>query len=52
MTSSEELSNPSLPEFHVMDHVEGGSATGWQDARDVLALWRIMYSLVAGGNRP
>jgi pimeloyl-ACP methyl ester carboxylesterase len=30
----------------VMDHVEGGGAAGWQDVRDFLALWRVMYALV------
>ncbi len=32
----------------VMDHVEGGGGARWQDARDFLALWRIMYGLIAG----
>ena len=36
----------------VMDHVEGGGTAGWQDARDFLGLWRVMYALIAGGNRP
>lgn len=32
----------------VLDHVEGGAAARWQDARDFLALWRVMYGLLAG----
>ena len=36
----------------VMDHVEGGGGAGWQELRDFVALWRVMYGLVAGGNRP
>jgi hypothetical protein len=31
----------------VLDHVEGGGAAGWRDARDVLALWRVVYALLA-----
>lgn len=31
----------------VMDHVAGGAH--WQDARDFLTLWRVVYGLVAGG---
>ena len=29
----------------VMDHVEGGGAARWRDARDFLTLWRVMYAL-------
>ena len=32
----------------VLDHVEGGAAARWRDARDVLALWRVMYALRGG----
>ena len=32
----------------VLDHVEAGGGTGWQDARDALALWRVVYALVTG----
>ena len=32
----------------VMDHVEGGGAAGWQELRDVVALWRVMYALISG----
>ena len=32
----------------VLDHVEAGGRTGWQDARDALALWRVVYALVTG----
>lgn len=32
----------------VVDHVEGGGAGGWQGLRDFVALWRVMYGLVAG----
>ncbi len=31
----------------VLDHVEGGGPARWQDARDFLALWRVMYALLA-----
>ena len=30
----------------VLEHVEGGP--GWQDARDFLALWRVMYAITNG----
>ena len=30
----------------VVEHVEGGPR--WQDARDFLALWRVMYALIGG----
>jgi hypothetical protein len=32
----------------VMDHVEGGGSAGGRDAGDFLALWRVMYALLAG----
>lgn len=32
----------------VMDHVEGGGAAGWQELRDFVALWRVMYALISG----
>jgi hypothetical protein len=31
-----------------MDHVETGRGVSWQDARDVAALWRVVYALLAG----
>jgi len=30
----------------VVEHVEGTAARGWQEARDFLALWRVMYALL------
>ena len=32
----------------VMDHVEGGGGAGWQELRDFVALWRLMYALISG----
>jgi fermentation-respiration switch protein FrsA (DUF1100 family) len=32
----------------LMDHVETGRGVSWQDARDVAALWRVVYALLAG----
>lgn len=32
----------------VLDHVEGAPVSVWSAARDLLALWRIAYGLVAG----
>jgi pimeloyl-ACP methyl ester carboxylesterase len=32
----------------VMDHVEGGGGAGWQNARDLVALWRVMHALIGG----
>ena len=30
----------------IVEHVEGGAA-GWREARDFLALWRVMYALLS-----
>ena len=27
-------------------HVEGAGGRGWQDVRDLFALWRVMYALL------
>jgi len=32
----------------VVDHVKGQGASGWQGARDFLALWGVMYGLASG----
>jgi pimeloyl-ACP methyl ester carboxylesterase len=32
----------------VVDHVKGEGTSGWHAARDVLALWRVMYALPSG----
>jgi fermentation-respiration switch protein FrsA (DUF1100 family) len=32
----------------VVEHVEGGGGAGWRGARDVLALWAVMYALLRG----
>ena len=31
----------------VVEHVEGGGATGWRAAGDFLALWRVTYALIS-----
>src|SRR5207247_930503 len=31
----------------LVEHVEGGGGAGWGAARDVLALWRVVYALIS-----